>query len=139
MEIFPKYRLFILVECQVGTTRGLDLYASKCIQVSLRQESHVRKTRSPPIDLLEDNWKRSRDSPERLLPCQETPQSSYWRLMPGTHQCTYTVQDGATHCAINSAFCSCRPQMTPECAIVKMMHHLCYPDLPLGVPLAGEI
>jgi L-asparaginase/Glu-tRNA(Gln) amidotransferase subunit D len=31
------------------------------------------------------------------------------------------------------------PQMTPECAVVKMMLCLCYPDIPLGVPLAGEL
>lgn len=31
------------------------------------------------------------------------------------------------------------PQMTPECAVVKMMLCLSYPDLPLGVPLAGEL
>ncbi|GMH34131.1 hypothetical protein BSKO_01965 [Bryopsis sp. KO-2023] len=31
------------------------------------------------------------------------------------------------------------PQMTPECAVVKMMMCLCYPDIPLGVPLAGEM
>ena len=30
-------------------------------------------------------------------------------------------------------------QMTPECAAVKMMLCLCYPDLPLGMPLAGEM
>ena len=31
------------------------------------------------------------------------------------------------------------PQMTPECAAVKMMLCLAYPDLPLGMPLAGEL
>ena len=31
------------------------------------------------------------------------------------------------------------PQMTPECAAVKMMLVLAYPDIPLGVPLAGEM
>ncbi len=31
------------------------------------------------------------------------------------------------------------PQMTPECAVVKMMLCLCYQDLPLGMPLAGEL
>lgn len=31
------------------------------------------------------------------------------------------------------------PQMTPECAVVKMMLTLSYPDIPLGVPLAGEL
>lgn len=31
------------------------------------------------------------------------------------------------------------PQMTPECAVVKMMQCLKYPDIPLGVPLAGEM
>lgn len=31
------------------------------------------------------------------------------------------------------------PQMTPECAVVKMMLCLCYRDIPLGVPLAGEM
>lgn len=31
------------------------------------------------------------------------------------------------------------PQMTPECAVVKMMQCLRYPDLPLTVPLAGEM
>ncbi|KAK9820275.1 hypothetical protein WJX72_008496 [[Myrmecia] bisecta] len=31
------------------------------------------------------------------------------------------------------------PQMTPECAVVKMMQCLEYPDIPLGVPLAGEM
>lgn len=34
---------------------------------------------------------------------------------------------------------ACRPQMTPECAAVKMMMCLRYPDLPLGMPLAGEM
>jgi hypothetical protein len=29
--------------------------------------------------------------------------------------------------------------MTPECAAVKMMLVLAYPDIPLGVPLAGEL
>lgn len=31
------------------------------------------------------------------------------------------------------------PQMTPECASVKMMLCLKYPDLPMGMPLAGEM
>lgn len=31
------------------------------------------------------------------------------------------------------------PKMTAECAVVKMMLCLCYPDIPLGVPLAGEM
>jgi L-asparaginase/Glu-tRNA(Gln) amidotransferase subunit D len=31
------------------------------------------------------------------------------------------------------------PQMTPECAVVKMMVCLKYPDLPMGMPLAGEM
>lgn len=31
------------------------------------------------------------------------------------------------------------PQMTPECAVVKMMLCLKHPDIPLGVPLAGEL
>jgi L-asparaginase len=31
------------------------------------------------------------------------------------------------------------PQMTPECAVVKLMQCLCYRDIPLGVPLAGEM
>ena len=31
------------------------------------------------------------------------------------------------------------PAMTPECAAVKMMFCLAYPDLSLGVPLAGEL
>ncbi|KAK9810997.1 hypothetical protein WJX73_004737 [Symbiochloris irregularis] len=31
------------------------------------------------------------------------------------------------------------PQMTPECAVVKMMQCLKYPDLPMTVPLAGEM
>eukprot|EP00803_Ostreobium_quekettii_P004904 evm.model.scf_108.12 EVM.evm.TU.scf_108.12 scf_108:83271-88125(-) len=31
------------------------------------------------------------------------------------------------------------PQMTPECAVVKTMMCLCYRDIPLGVPLAGEM
>lgn len=31
------------------------------------------------------------------------------------------------------------PQMSPECAVVKLMQCLCYPDLPLTVPLAGEM
>jgi hypothetical protein len=31
------------------------------------------------------------------------------------------------------------PQMTPECAVVKMMLCLAYPDIPLGLPLAGEL
>jgi L-asparaginase len=31
------------------------------------------------------------------------------------------------------------PQMTPECAVVKMMLCLKYPDLPMGMPLAGEM
>lgn len=31
------------------------------------------------------------------------------------------------------------PQMTPECAVVKMMMCLAYPDIPLGQPLAGEL
>jgi L-asparaginase/Glu-tRNA(Gln) amidotransferase subunit D len=31
------------------------------------------------------------------------------------------------------------PQMTPECAVVKMMLCLAYRDIPLTVPLAGEL
>jgi L-asparaginase len=31
------------------------------------------------------------------------------------------------------------PQMTSECAVVKMMQCLKYRDIPLGVPLAGEM
>ena len=31
------------------------------------------------------------------------------------------------------------PQMTPECAVIKMMQCLKYKDIPLGVPLAGEL
>ncbi|GAX86244.1 hypothetical protein CEUSTIGMA_g13657.t1, partial [Chlamydomonas eustigma] len=31
------------------------------------------------------------------------------------------------------------PQMTPECAVVKMMLCLAHPDIPLGVPIAGEL
>ncbi|KAL3147958.1 hypothetical protein ABBQ38_014253 [Trebouxia sp. C0009 RCD-2024] len=31
------------------------------------------------------------------------------------------------------------PRMTPECAVVKMMQCLRYPDISLGVPLAGEM
>lgn len=31
------------------------------------------------------------------------------------------------------------PQMTPECAVVKMMLCLQYPDIPMGTPLAGEM
>ncbi|KXZ49354.1 hypothetical protein GPECTOR_22g948 [Gonium pectorale] len=31
------------------------------------------------------------------------------------------------------------PQMTPECAVVKLMFCLEHPDLALGVPLAGEL
>eukprot|EP01026_Neomeris_dumetosa_P010292 TRINITY_DN13836_c0_g1_i1.p2 TRINITY_DN13836_c0_g1~~TRINITY_DN13836_c0_g1_i1.p2 ORF type:complete len:237 (+),score=46.65 TRINITY_DN13836_c0_g1_i1:33-713(+) len=31
------------------------------------------------------------------------------------------------------------PQMTPECAVVKMMLCMAYPDIPPGVPLAGEM
>ena len=31
------------------------------------------------------------------------------------------------------------PQMSPECAVCKMMQCLRYPDLPLTVPLAGEM
>lgn len=31
------------------------------------------------------------------------------------------------------------PQMTPECACVKMMLCLAYPDLPLAQPIAGEL
>ena len=31
------------------------------------------------------------------------------------------------------------PQMTPEASVCKMMLCLSYPDLPLGVPLAGEM
>ena len=31
------------------------------------------------------------------------------------------------------------PQMTPECAVVKMMLCLKYRDLPMGMPLAGEL
>ena len=32
-----------------------------------------------------------------------------------------------------------RPQMSPECAIVKMMFCLAFPEIPLGVPIAGEM
>lgn len=31
------------------------------------------------------------------------------------------------------------PQMTPEAAVVKLMLCLAYPDIPLGVPIAGEL
>lgn len=31
------------------------------------------------------------------------------------------------------------PQMTAECAVIKMMQCLKYRDIPLGVPLAGEM
>lgn len=31
------------------------------------------------------------------------------------------------------------PQMTPECAVVKMMLCLAHPDIPLGQPIAGEL
>jgi L-asparaginase/Glu-tRNA(Gln) amidotransferase subunit D len=31
------------------------------------------------------------------------------------------------------------PSMTPECAAVKLMLTLKYPDLPMGMPLAGEL
>jgi hypothetical protein len=31
------------------------------------------------------------------------------------------------------------PQMTSECAVIKMMQCLKYRDIPLGVPLAGEM
>ena len=31
------------------------------------------------------------------------------------------------------------PRMAPECAVVKMMLCLKYPDLAIGVPLAGEL
>lgn len=31
------------------------------------------------------------------------------------------------------------PQMTPECAAAKLMLCLKYPDLPVGMPLAGEM
>ena len=31
------------------------------------------------------------------------------------------------------------PSMTPEAAVVKMMLCLAYPDIPLGVPIAGEL
>ena len=31
------------------------------------------------------------------------------------------------------------PMMTPECAVVKLMLCLAYPNLPLTVPLAGEL
>ena len=31
------------------------------------------------------------------------------------------------------------PQMTVECAVVKLMLCLAHPDLPLGVPIAGEL
>jgi L-asparaginase/Glu-tRNA(Gln) amidotransferase subunit D len=31
------------------------------------------------------------------------------------------------------------PQMTPECAVAKLMICLAHPDLPLGVALAGEL
>lgn len=34
--------------------------------------------------------------------------------------------------------CEAGPSMSPECASVKLMQHLKYRDLPLGVPLAGE-
>eukprot|EP00898_Chlorokybus_atmophyticus_P007346 jgi/Chlat1/7612/Chrsp64S00558 len=34
---------------------------------------------------------------------------------------------------------SAQPQMTPECASVKMMLCLSYPDIPLAQPLAGEL
>lgn len=31
------------------------------------------------------------------------------------------------------------PAMTPECASVKMMLCLAHPNIPLGVPIAGEM
>ena len=31
------------------------------------------------------------------------------------------------------------PHMTAECAVVKMMFCLAHPDIPLGVPIAGEL
>ncbi len=31
------------------------------------------------------------------------------------------------------------PQMTPEAAVIKLMLCLAYPDIPLGVPIAGEL
>ena len=31
------------------------------------------------------------------------------------------------------------PHMTPECAVVKMMFCLAHPDIPLGIPIAGEL
>jgi L-asparaginase len=31
------------------------------------------------------------------------------------------------------------PKMTPECAVVKLMLCLAYPDLHLTAPLAGEL
>lgn len=31
------------------------------------------------------------------------------------------------------------PAMTPECAAVKMMLCLAHPNIPLGVPIAGEM
>lgn len=31
------------------------------------------------------------------------------------------------------------PQMTPECAVVKLMLCLAHPDIPVSVPLAGEM
>lgn len=35
--------------------------------------------------------------------------------------------------------CEGGPQMTPECAVVKMMLHLAHKDIPLAQPLAGEL
>lgn len=35
--------------------------------------------------------------------------------------------------------CEAGPLMTPECAVVKMMFHLRYPDIRMGWPLAGEM
>ena len=31
------------------------------------------------------------------------------------------------------------PMMTPECAVVKLMLCLAHPDLPLALPIAGEL
>ncbi len=35
--------------------------------------------------------------------------------------------------------CASGPRMTVESAVVKMMQCLAYPDIPLGVPIAGEM
>lgn len=35
--------------------------------------------------------------------------------------------------------CTAGPRMTAESAVVKMMHCLAYPDIPLGMPIAGEM